>query len=303
MLYVFIVNPVAGNGRLQKVLVPQIHAVLEKFCLAGEIYFTKGVGDARTFVRMYPHQDVCFFCLGGDGTLNEIAHGVMERGSGIVGLVPCGTGNDFVRIFSDTAAFLDLERQVQGSCQEIDILQVNDGYSLNLCNLGLDAQTAALMPRYKAYLPGSLAYHLALLRRVLAPLGEKMRITLDTGEVFDGTYLLVSFANGKAYGGGYFAAPRADPDDGMLECCLVKVMSRRKFAALVKRYKAGKHLDDPAFSPVLTYRRCRRILLELPAAASFCNDGEIRLETKVEIAVRAKALRLMIPQGVSLCGS
>lgn len=300
MQTVFIINPVAGQGKKQKAIGPQISSVMRQYGLPGEVYYTKGIGDARAFVRKYPIADTCFYGVSGDGTLNEIVHGVMERKEGAVGLVPCGTGNDFVRVFDDMEAFFDIERQIKGACVTLDLLKINDGYSLNLCNMGLDAQTAAGMVRYKKYLPGPMAYQLSLLQRILGPLGEDMRVTLDNGEVFEGKYLLVSACNGRAYGGGFFAAPRAELDDGWIEFSLVQVITRRQFLSLVKRYKAGLHLDDPDFAPVITYRRCRSLLLEMPTPSSFCNDGEISAETRIEISILPKALRFMVPAGVAL---
>ena len=297
MKHVFIINPVAGDGKRQASLRAAIPAACAARGLEYELYETKAAGDARRFAAEYPPEvEARFYAVGGDGTLNELVRGVMARGGGAVGFMPCGSGDDFVRYFADKALFLDLERQLSAAARPVDLVRVGaDDYSLNMCNIGVDADTAHDVHRFTRFIPGSFAYTVSLVNRFfLHKLGTQMRVTVD-GEVFEGLFVLASFANGKAYGGGYFAAPRARIDDGLLEVCLVKPVRRRQFLSLVGRYKRGEHLDDPDFAPLMHYRRARHIQVELAADAIFCNDGETYPLRSVELTMEPGALQLIDP--------
>ena len=105
MKYHFIVNPAAGKGKLADVVAEKIRNSAKAVGHDVEIYYTTGVGDATEYVKRWtdgePH---AFIACGGDGTLCEVANGIMameNRDSMYLGSVPSGTGNDFVRNFSN----------------------------------------------------------------------------------------------------------------------------------------------------------------------------------------------------------
>lgn len=118
MKTVFLLNPKAGKGRgLDKIKEAVARASQELNTEAGA-YLTKSVGDAEKFARLASleaetkGEKVRLIACGGDGTLNEVLNGVMGFDSASVGVMPIGTGNDFVRNFSDTDSFLDVCAQI-----------------------------------------------------------------------------------------------------------------------------------------------------------------------------------------------
>ena len=138
-----------------KKLSGKIKTACERGGYSFEILYTNGSGDAEKIAATYPpDEDARFYAIGGDGTFNEMINGIMGRGKGEAALIPCGTGDDFVRIFQDKAPFLAIERQLEGTAQPIDLMKVNGRYAANLCNLGIDAETAADVHRFSRFMPG-----------------------------------------------------------------------------------------------------------------------------------------------------
>ncbi|MDO4542028.1 MAG: diacylglycerol kinase family lipid kinase [Bacillota bacterium] len=300
MKHVFIINPVAGKGRFQKELVRTITAVCGSKDLDWEIYETRSIGDALFFTRDYPgNKKVRFYAVGGDGTLNEVVNGAANRGNAEVGLFPCGSGNDFVRIFKNPERFLEVEAQIKGVPHPVDLIKCQGNYSINMCNMGLDAQTAADVHRYTRFMPGSMAYTVSLLNRVFHKMGFNITVTLKDGEIISGRCILATFANGVAYGGGYYSSPKAKYNDGLMDICLIKPVSRLKIATLLKVYKNGGHLDDHRLKDILIYRRSNWAKIETEAPQKLCIDGEILSVKTTELELIPKAVNFVVPMGLS----
>ncbi len=300
MRHIFVLNPVAGKLDPARLLTPPIQAAAKRFDADVEIYVTKARGDALQFVRRTCEsyeKPVRFYACGGDGTLNEVVNGLAGFAHAELGIVPCGSGNDFVKNFPNRD-FFDISAQLQGVARPIDLLRVNGRYSVNITNIGLDSDAADYMSRFKR-LPlvnGKMAYNMGLAYSVCLPLGHKMQITLDDGsERLDGRYMLAVAANGQYYGGNYRCAPTACTDDGLMDICLVKTLSRLRIPALLPAYKAGRHLDDPRLTDVVVYRRCRKMLIEAEKPISLARDGEIDHAARIEIELLPGMLQCSIP--------
>ena len=298
MYHVFLVNPIAGNQKCQQELETKIETCAKKAEIDYLIHVTSDVGNACQFTGHFrPGEDARFYAVGGDGTLNEIVSGALKRtGYTEIGLIPCGTGDDFVRIFPDKAAFLDIERQLTAKAVAIDAIHTSIADGLNMCNVGLDAETAADVHRFSRYLPGSLAYTVSLFNRLIHKLGIKMSMIIDDELAIEGTFMLVSIANGRYCGGGYQAAPNAVIDDGLLEITVARPMSRLRFASLVKGYRAGTHIDDPTYAPYIIYYQGKKIHLHTERPVTFCIDGEIIEIQEIEIEILPKAIHFVIPE-------
>lgn len=298
MYHVFLLNPIAGNGKFQMGLKEKIEAIAEKAKIDYLVHVTTDMGNAREFTEHFnPGEDVRFYAIGGDGTLNEVVNGVLRRkGHAEVGLFPCGTGDDFIRVFPKKEPFYDIEKQIRGKSILIDAIHTDDIDGINMCNVGMDAETAADVHRFSRYMPGSLAYTVSLFNRLIHKLGVNMTITVDDEIKIPGRFMLVSVANGMAYGGGYFAAPRAEIDNGLLEITAARPLSRLRFASLLKGYKAGTHLDNPTYAPYIVYHRGKKVHIVMEKAVPFCIDGEIIERKEMTIEILPKAIRFIVPE-------
>ncbi len=96
--WVFIVNPIAGNG-FAETLVPAIKGMISKHNVQGEVVLTTRPGHATALSKQFYEQGYRYIIgVGGDGTVNEIARPLAGKKDVVIGVVPAGTGNDFIQI-------------------------------------------------------------------------------------------------------------------------------------------------------------------------------------------------------------
>ena len=115
--------------------------------------------------------------------------------------------------------------------------------------------------------------------------------------------LLTAIANGCFYGGGFKAAPRASMQDGLLDLCVVKKISRAKFVNLIGAYKKGTHLDMPQLEHIIRYYKTPSVCISFEKPINICVDGEIEMTDLVEIASVPSACSFSVPQGSLLLES
>ncbi|MEL7624642.1 MAG: diacylglycerol kinase family protein [Clostridiales bacterium] len=300
MQHCFIVNPVAGQAGSKKEEKLAIALAMDKLGLPWEIYVSRGVGDATNFVNQYcrHHQDeVRFYACGGDGTLNEVVNGAAGFEHVSVASLPWGTGNDFIKNFSNQKAFWDIGRQALAPASKIDLLKVNQRFCINICNVGFDAQVALHMAKFKQmpFVHGSSAYGLSVLYCFFKKTAYAFTIELEDGQYIDDKFLLAVMANGRFYGGAYEGAPRAKVDDGFLDLILVKKLSRRRIPGLINIYKEGRHLESPLLADVITYKRLRSLTIRSSVALPISLDGELISATELKVEVVPQIMNFVQP--------
>lgn len=300
MKHIFVINPTAGKTDCSRTLIPQIEEVFADRPDEYEIHLTTGVGDATTFTRARCQsaagESLRFYSCGGDGTMNEVLQGMALCPHAALGVVPCGSGNDFVRSFPGRA-FTSIAAQVAAPERSIDLLRFNGAYSANICNAGLDADVCKNMGKFKNWplVSGSGAYILSLISVFFGPLGKHATITPDDGPAFRQDVLIMAMANGGFYGGGWNSAPKFDVEDGMMDVCIVKNISRLRILQVIGKYKAGRHVDDPSMADCITYLRCRRLHITFDTPTVLNADGEVTESTTVQAEILPLALRLVLP--------
>ena len=112
MKHVFIINPKSGKDDKKEGLLNQLKKYKDK--LDYQIYITKSSKDATRYVDEYCKQykeDVTFYACGGDGTLNEVVSGAIGHNNAIVSIYPCGSGNDFVKIYGGKEKFSNIYKK------------------------------------------------------------------------------------------------------------------------------------------------------------------------------------------------
>ena len=299
MKHIFLLNPIAGGGKCQSALKQRIKEAAAKQGVDYEIHTTTGVGDAREFTAAYDETiPARFYAIGGDGTLNETVNGILKRkGYSELAVIPCGTGNDFIRAFPNETAFLDPEKLIAAQARPIDAFSTDTGLcGINMINIGIDAQTAADVHKFSRFFPGSLAYIVSLINRFVRKIGIEMEVSVDGGAPRKEICSLTSFANGKACGGGFIAAPKADVSDGLLEITSVRKVTKLQFLRLVKGYKNGTHVDDPKYASFVIYSRGQKAELKCTSPTEICIDGEIIQTDRITVEVLPKAVNFVIPE-------
>ncbi|MDD6174191.1 MAG: diacylglycerol kinase family lipid kinase [Firmicutes bacterium] len=304
MRYVFIINPKAGKKNPREWFFPKIEAFFAEHGIPYRIRVTEYAGHATEIVREEATQGetIRAIAVGGDGTLREVACGAAGLPNVEVGLLPCGSGNDYLRIYGTKEDFLDPERLVGGQSYPVDMIESDFLPAMNVCSVGIDSQVAMDMVRYKnlPLVTGSMAYNIALLKAFCGRIGVQMKVTVDGGKhVFSGRYLLAIAAVGSYYGGGYCASPASVVDDGLLDVVLVRVpKSRLQIPGLLGIYKRGEHIGNPKFRDLLTYVRGKSVVIESEQPAAVNSDGECAARCESSFSVRPAAVRFIVPQGV-----
>lgn len=303
MKHIYIINPAAGKSDSTADLSEKIRATYAKENAPEiDIYQTTGVGDATRFVKeycvMHPDEQVRFYACGGDGTFSEVAGGAVGFANAAVGLVPVGTGNDFMRGFDANEHFMELDAQRDGCVIELDVIRCNDHYGVNLLNAGFDCEVVVKTSeiKRKKWVPRSMAYGLGVAIELIRKPGVTVELSVDDGEPQKRELLLCAIGNGARYGGGFTPLPFASVSDGQLDFCFVKNVSRLKFLSLVGSYKKGTHVI-PENADILEYGRCRKVHMLFDQPHNVCLDGEVRQMSECDIEVIPNGLHFVLPVG------
>lgn len=315
MKYTFIINPASGQGKHETGIAVQIEELIAKNPEQDiKVYYTGATKDATTLAEMISREatdDVVIFACGGDGTVQEVASGLVGSKHGILGVVPVGSGNDFVRTLGESREaadkFLNLNNYIKGQVKAIDIIKFIDlqdsntkpYYAVNGINVGFDGNTAVLAHKLKEMplVAGSASYLLAVAYNLGGKRGENLKITADGEQIWDGPMLLATVANGRYCGGGVQSCPKASLNDGLLELLVVKNITRKRFISLFPKYKAGRIFEAADFDRICKYRQAKTIRIEPLAneTMQFAGDGEIFETHSIEISVVKDGIRVLVP--------
>lgn len=307
MKHYFITNPAAGKKNSCEILSENINKACNEKGVSFEIYKTTGVGDATAFVRKICEsnesgEELRFYACGGDGTLCEVVSGAVGFPFASVGLIPKGTGNDFVRNFKNNELFFDFSAQLDASEISLDVLKCNDMYSVNMINIGFDCEVVKKMMKIKRspLVPSKLAYIFGLLLTFIKKPGVKAKISINGGEETENNLLLTTIANGCYCGGGFHSNPLALLTDGKINTLLVNYIGRLRFLGLVSSYKKGTHLV-PENDDILSSGTYDTIDFTFDGMQSISVDGEIReVDKQLHIEAIHDGLRFLVPLGSSL---
>jgi diacylglycerol kinase family enzyme len=190
---------------------------------------------------------------------------------------------------------MDIEKQINGTRKKIDVMKVNDFYSINVTNAGFDARVNYDQILYRSKCKTVKdAYNKAIIHNIMRPKGQKIKIICDNEIFFEGNNLLLAVGNGSTYGGGYKCAPYAVVNDGLLEVVSVKNVSVIRFAPLIKKYKEGNHLT-PKLKNIIKYKQAKNIVITSSKIMTVTIDGETIHSDNVTINVLPNEISFVFP--------
>ncbi len=304
MKHIFIINPVAGKGKLQEKIEKAIHNELMGKSIDYEVYFTKYKGDIKRFItnKTLANDEIVFYACGGDGTLHEVVNACVGHKNAYVGVIPCGSGNDFIKNFNNYDYFHNVNYQINGEKVYLDLIKVKEEYAVSVCNIGFDADAAFSMHMFKKipFITGSGCYIMSVLYNLSKKLGKNVEVIIDNSEVLKGSFLLGVVANGHSYGGGYKCAPEALVNDGIIDLCFVNNISKLKILSLIGSYKEGTHLTNEKLKNIITYKKCKHVKIISKEPINICIDGENYIYDEVEFEMVKNGLRFWMPMGVQV---
>jgi lipid kinase YegS len=283
---------VAGHDAL-RAAVAQQRAVGHQI----EVRVTREKGDARRFVSEAGEVDL-LIAAGGDGTLNEVVHGLMDLSVGarpVLGVVPLGTANDFATgcgIPRDPEKALALCMEGQGIA--IDVGKANEHWFVNAASVGFGAEvTATTSPELKRLL-GSAAY--TVMGAILAMNAHQYngRLTLPNHEI-TGSGPVAIVGNGRQTGGSFQVAPRACIDDGLLDVLVIRHIPA---TALLTAARELQQLSRDG--EYISYWQTPWAEVHPEEAIPVNLDGEPVRFSSVRYEAVPKAIRLIVPPNCPL---
>ena len=277
--FLAIVNPAAGGGRSAKLAGAELRRLKAKG-LRVDAIASMAPGHAVQLAReAYDQGYRRFLAVGGDGTAHEIINGVFSREGQTdrveLGFLPMGTGNSFLRDFTDKSAESSVEALFAGRKRRVDVLRLRHAtgtiYSFNLLSIGFTADVGALANRrFKAF--GHFGYLLGVFVRVLQLKRRGFKLRSDDENSWDDRRcLFLAFNNSKYTGGTMMIAPTADPTDGYIEFVRWGPIGRLGLLRMLPKLYDGTHIQHP----LATRRAVRRVEFDLPAPIDVMIDGEI----------------------------
>jgi len=283
-----IVNPAAGKGKGARIALG-LAAELADAGLHVDVISTPGPGEAARLASHAVEEGYeRVFAVGGDGTANEVANGLVDT-SVAMGLYPIGSGNDFARALGyprkqqKIAAFL-----AQAQPRRIDVGEVNGRVFLNAAGVGIDGHVAERIIASARVVGPTLGYFVGALVSIMTYRPRQMRVTID-GTTREGRMLVVVAANGTHFGSGMHVAPNARLDDGLLDIVVGGDLSRwASLVALAKLYR-GTHVDGRT---ILSFR-APALEVELAEPLPMQADGEASRASALHVRIRPRALTVL----------
>jgi diacylglycerol kinase (ATP) len=276
--YLAVINPAAGGGRCGK----RCPAAVERLRAAGlavDTVETSAPGQAIEIVReAWAAGRRRFIAVGGDGTGYEVVNGLFPEAAAsgerpVLGFLPLGTGNSFLRDFTDQGAEHTIAALTQGSRRACDVIRLEhaDGvlHYINLLSIGFVADVNGLRARrFKRW--GEFGYVLAVVTAVAGLRARAYPMRVDEGELDEGVQVFASFNNSKFTGGKMMMAPHADTADGRIAVVRVGELGRMSLLATFPKIFKGTHVEHPA----VTTCQAARVELRLTDAIDVMVDGE-----------------------------
>lgn len=291
MKHVILANPVSGKKK-GKIYALRVKELLKKNNIEAEIILSEYPKHLTKVARELSQKEKCrFYSLGGDGTLNEIATGVIGTNSEIV-VVPCGTGNDFLRSISKYNSMRKIiNTSVNKKSLPTDVITFGkDRYCINILNMGFDAMIAKNVDKFRnvPFISGSAKYNLSIMYTLASGKNFKFKISSNEKSI-KGRFTLAVVANGSYYGGGIKPCPNADVNDSLLDICLINSTETFAKLKLLPKYKKGTHLNLKQVSIFKTKEIKIVSTRKFPVSA----DGEMYYMNRIHMKVLPKALNIV----------
>ena len=298
-----IVNPESAGGATGRAW-PRLASELRSHFGAFAVAFTERVGEATEIAEREARagRGLVIAC-GGDGTISEVANGILRSGSGAeLGVLPSGTGGDFRRTLGVPVRAADAARSLRkGRTRASDAGRVTffnergeeeSRFFLNVASFGMGGEVIRRVKSREGLpagaarlLGGRLSFAAAALRSALTFEKPTVRVALDGGAESQLTVANFCVANARYFGGGMKIAPEAKLDDGLFDVVAVGDVSAAKVLTNSYRLYLGTHLGMSE----VHHARARRV------SARPVSDDVVKLEVDGELAGRLPAEFEILP--------
>jgi YegS/Rv2252/BmrU family lipid kinase len=269
--------------------------------LSGDVLFSEEPEHLRALARRAVELGAeRVVAVGGDGTVNEVANGIIGAHDVELAVIPRGTGVDFVRTFGIPTRLEDAVRvALEGAVREIDAGRVDyrawsgdtgEMYFVNVAGVGMSGAVAKRTNESTKTFGGKATYFISTFAVFARWKNTKVRVSVDD-EIRGGRMQDVIVANGQYLGGGMHICPQALPDDGLFDVLLIGDITKRDLVLTMPRIYRGTHLPHPKAELL----RGAVVSVDSDDPIPVQLDGEQPGTTPVRFEVVPRALRLRVP--------
>ena len=307
--FILIANPISGKGKAKSVAEQALVALTESG-RQGQLVFTSASGDAKRLAHEAVSDGIHFvIACGGDGTLHEVVNGIATVPDVVLGVLPCGRGNDFAaaigvplkpeaaieNLLAGTAIYMDLGRcyqtQVGRVCNPEAARKGTAHYFTTIATCGYDAEVSRRAAKGTPLFAGTASYAYAAIETLFYYEPPSVHLKGEFG-TYEGLLLLAATGITNRYGGGFKIVPDARIDDGLFDVCIIRPVSELTVLRLMVTLFWGGHVSHPAVS----IHQTRTLTIETETPLLLYADGEPMCETPVTIEIIKGGLVVMSPR-------
>lgn len=243
--YAIIYNPLAGGSKKAIEDITYAKKCLDDLNLSYKLYETEYGGHAIELAAQLAKEGYRVIGAGGDGTCNEVLHGVISSNSGaLCGFIPMGSGNDIPAVLGitpDIKRACEIIAEGHTSKSDIGLAKTDEGverYFLGIGSQGFDAEVAR-----RANENQEKNYNAIVIKTLFAWKSREIKVIMDN-HTFEGMANLTAVGNGGAYGGGMYVCQKASVEDGLFDISIVDI-GKVKLLFQFKRMYSASLLPHP----------------------------------------------------------
>jgi YegS/Rv2252/BmrU family lipid kinase len=284
-----LVNPAAGGGKAARVL-PDVEAELRRLGVAFRTEQTTSLLHATELARAAAERGEAIVTLSGDGLIGSVVGTLKEVDGALLGVLPGGRGNDLARVLGiPLEAVAACSIVATGTPRALDIGDVEGRSFIGIASLGFDSVANKIANEAPPRL-GNLVYAYGALRALASWRPATFTVDFDTdSRTFRGWSL--GACNSKAYGGGMYAAPDAELDDGLFDVVMCSDISKLRFLGLLRKIFKGTHVHEP----YIEVRRSASVRVAADRPFTVYADGDPIGDLPLTIRVVPHALDVLCP--------
>lgn len=296
--FLAVINPAADGGRCGKLVGPALER-LQAGGIQVESVETLAPGHATELARAaYRRGFRKFIAVGGDGTSYEIVNGLFPEARGVerptLAFLPLGTGNSFLRDFSDQGVEFAVQALLSRRSRPCDVLRLTHAtgalHYINLLSMGFSADVATLRARrFSGW--GELGYQFAILLSLARFRRRPFPLRVDADEPTDRRpCLFLTFNNSRFTGGTMMIAPKAEIDDGLIEYVRWGPIGRLGLIRNLPTLYDGTHINHP----LAERQAAKQIDFQLDEPVNVMVDGEVLTLHCERLDVLPSALNVVV---------
>ncbi|QSE97979.1 diacylglycerol/lipid kinase family protein [Fulvivirga lutea] len=234
--------------------------------------------------------------VGGDGTLHEAINGIIKNYTSevVLGLLPFGTANDFIKSLSTPTNLADLFEAIsKDKHQLLDIGKIeHEGgvkYFLNIADIGIGAEVVKRVNSSSKWFGSNFTFFTAIIRTFFTYKNVSVNCKADDWE-YEGKVNSIVAANGKYFGSGLCIAPNADPSDGSFSVVISGDISISDYLKNVNKIKKAQILDHPQ----VQYKTAKQLELTSNETCGIEADGEYIGQLPATISIDERKIKFLV---------